>query len=470
MFEVRLYSYGPTTSIIREGIKYEIGPDEFIAAEGLGTYGGLGVREKISELLNSGKDIRKITRRMHRESTRRGHASITTSLHLQLEVLHCSRVLSLILVAPPFGSYLQESQRRIRVGEEHAIEPEGLAHPHIYRETFGKLLKTYGLLLENGIPLEDARYILPIGTATSLFISSSFENYVGLLKLCSSADDEYLPYEARRFAEKYGEIVSSIAPRLYDARMSFNNRLTTYPYPMIFKPPDPILNSIVDGAGRPDEAVIIKAVNCAGDLSVLRPLISQRHKEVIDSLNPLINVTTLEPMSLAALHQAIRHRTVPTAVESIYTAAGRAYGSIDENTVIPPSIKKDPRLLERFRQTVSESINTYHDLCGMGVKPSSACYILPQSLKIYSVRLYNGYNLIYPQGFIGTRTCSYTQWEERGIAYRIWRELEKIMPEVAGMMGEKCRYLGYCPEREWCPIITKYHTYSDQLHSQYVGK
>jgi thymidylate synthase ThyX len=469
MFEVRLYSYGPTTSI--DGDNIMIGPDEFIAAEGLGTYGGLDVKSKISELIKSGKDIRKITSRMHRESTRRGHASITTSLHLQLEVIHCSRVLSLILVAPPFGSYLQESQRRIRVDERHIIEPEGLGEELIhYRRVFKKLLKTYEALLENGIPLEDARYILPIGTSTSLFISSSFENYVGLLQLCSSSNDEFLPWEARHFMEKYGEIVSSIAPTLYAARMSFSNRLTTYPCPIIFKPHDPLMSAIVEGAGRPAEAVIIKAVNCLGDTSHLHNLLREQCKEWIDTVNPLVTVTALEPMSLAALHQAIRHRTVPTAVESIYTAAERAYTNPSENIVTPPSIKKDSKLSEIFGEAVADSLNIYHDLCGMGVKPSTACYILPQSLRIYAVRLYNGYNLIYPQGFIGTRTCSYTQWEERGIAYRIWRELEKIMPEIAGLMGEKCRYLGYCPERDWCPIITKYHTYNDRLHSLHSGK
>jgi thymidylate synthase (FAD) len=34
-------------------------------------------------------------------------------------------------------------------------------------------------------------------------------------------------------------------------------------------------------------------------------------------------------------------------------------------------------------------------------------------------------------------------------------------------MGEKCMHLGYCPEREWCPIILKYHAYSDEAHHRF---
>ncbi|MEM3096166.1 MAG: FAD-dependent thymidylate synthase, partial [Nitrososphaerota archaeon] len=176
------------------------------------------------------------------------------------------------------------------------------------------------------------------------------------------------------------------------------------------------------------------------------------------------------PMSLVAFHQAVRHRTVPTAVESIYTAADRAYQNPEENIVVPPSIKKDAGLSTIFRESVSIALECYRELLSRGVRRSTAIYIIPQALRVYSVRLYNGYNLIYPQGFIGTRTCSYTQWEERGIAYRIWRELEKSLPEIAALIGEKCRYLGYCPEREWCPIITKYHTYSDELHRLHSAK
>ncbi|GBC68452.1 Thymidylate synthase ThyX [archaeon HR01] len=465
MFRVKFYGYGPRASIAVDGKNVDVGPDEFLAAEGLGTFGGLDVEAKIGALLSSGKDLRKTTLRMHSESTRRGHASITTSLHLELEVLKCSRALSLVLVAPIFGSYLQESQRRSRVTLDDAVEPLDLGDGRqLYWKMFQKLLKTYDQLLEAGVELEDARYLLPLGTATSLFISSSFENYVGLLQLCSEKSG-YLPAEVHAFAEVYGGKIAEIAPQLYRARMSFRNRLTSYPYPLLFKPHDILLEKIVRNAGMPQEPVILNHVNLIGDL----PPFSEDLKEVLDSVNPLISATTLEPMSLVAYHQAVRHRTVPTAVESIYTAAERALKSPQENIVTPPTIKKDERLKTHYIDAVLDALNTYEELVSMGVKPSAACYILPQALRLYVVRCYNGYNLLYPQGFIGTRTCSYTQWEERGIAYKIWRELEKTYPDTARHMGEKCRYLGYCPEKDWCPIILKYHRYSDEIHKLQQG-
>jgi len=56
-------------------------------------------------------------------------------------------------------------------------------------------------------------------------------------------------------------------------------------------------------------------------------------------------------------------------------------------------------------------------------------------LRLYVARLYNGFNLLHPSGFLATRTCSYAQWEERGIAYKIMYELLKKAPSISLLWG-----------------------------------
>jgi thymidylate synthase (FAD) len=68
---------------------------------------------------------------------------------------------------------------------------------------------------------------------------------------------------------------------------------------------------------------------------------------------------------------------------------------------------------------------------------------------------------------VATRTCSKAQWEERSIAYKIWRDVEKEMPWLSKLMGEKCKHLRHCPEKDWCPIILKYMEYSDEIHKRH---
>ncbi|MEM4287452.1 MAG: FAD-dependent thymidylate synthase [Candidatus Caldarchaeum sp.] len=471
MVEVKLYSYGPKTTLNRGGVEVEIGPDVFIAAEGAGTFEGVSVEKRIAKMLDDGKDLNKIARKIHRESTRRGHASITTSLQIQMEVRECSRALSLLLVAPPFGSYLQESQRRAKVERSSFVEPVGLPSDldELFKETVKELYEGYVTLVGTGVAIEDARYILPLSTKTSLFISTSLENYIPLLQLCRDREStQYFPHEVVEFAEKFEQIARELSPVLLEARLGFRNRTATYPYPNPYKPEDSIMQSIISGNGYPEEPMVLNVFTLIENGALLEELLAAQLKELFDTVNPLATATVLEPMSLVAYHQAIRHRTVPTAVESIYSASERAVKNVERYVVVPPAVKKDERARSLFQRLASKAFETYDTFLRRGLKPSTAVLILPQALKLYVVRLYNGFNLLHPTGFIATRTCKYAQWEERGIAYKIMHDVVKAAPTLSTVIGEKCRHLRYCPEKEWCPIILKYHHYSDDLHKRYM--
>ncbi|MCS7132303.1 MAG: hypothetical protein NZ918_01085, partial [Aigarchaeota archaeon] len=98
--EVKLLSFGPSAEVERYGEKVFLDPDLLIALEGIGTTRGVNLGERFKELIEGGKDLSKLASDFHRESTRRGHSSLTTSLTLQFEVIRCSRVASLLLVSP----------------------------------------------------------------------------------------------------------------------------------------------------------------------------------------------------------------------------------------------------------------------------------------------------------------------------------------------------------------------------------
>jgi hypothetical protein len=101
MVELRLYSYGPAARVNVAEKVVEVGPDVFIAVEGVGTFEGVALEKRLAKLYSEGRDVVKMAARTHRESTRRGHASLTTSMQLMMEVSDCSRALSMLLVAPP---------------------------------------------------------------------------------------------------------------------------------------------------------------------------------------------------------------------------------------------------------------------------------------------------------------------------------------------------------------------------------
>ena len=467
--EVKLLSYGPRTKLKIDDRDFQIGPDLLIALEGIGTFRGVTLEERLQDFLRAGEDPERMAFKMHQESTRRGHASLTTSLTLQLEVNKCSRAASMLLVSPPFASYLQESQRRKRLQPNDFIIPEGIASNHVLRREFEKAVNSsyeaYSWMIEKGVELEDARYVLPLASKTSLFIASNLESLIGFILKSHENMTEYYPEELVLIGQLIEEQISSIAPMLLRARMDFKAPLPTYPYANPYKPRDPLMESIIADANYPDKPMLLGLNVHPGAMKYAESLLSD--PSMAASLNPFIYALFLEPLSLAAYHQSIRHRTVPTAVESIYSAAERALKDRRRNLITPPKIKSSESLTRRFYDTIHVMLESYRRFLDENLRPSDAVYLLPQALRIYVARMYNAFNLLWPQGYVATRTCSYAQWEEREVAYEIWRRIKEKCPDLGELMGEKCKLLGYCPERKWCPIILKYREYDDEEHKRH---
>ncbi len=462
---IRLLSYGPCSRI--NGV--EIDPDILIALEGLGTFKGVTIEERLNELQAKSKDLRDVASSMHRESTRRGHASITTSLILQFEVNPCSRASTLLLAAQTFGSYLQESQRRRQVNKDEFIIPPKINDDEklssLYYEAVDYVWRCYKSLIDRGTPLEDARYLLPISSQTSIFVTGSLESFIWLIYSSENRDERYFPIELKKLGESIKKLAMSISPLITSARLSFKPLHYVYPYPDLYKTEDKIIEEIIKRYREPDHPILIGFKVAGGIEDFVEEAL--KNPEYMNSLNPLIYASTLEPLSIAAYHQSIRHRTVPTSVESIYNAIERAGGSIEKNIITPPTIRSKEESSKIFNEAIFKLLETYSTLINEDVPPSEAIYLCPQAVRIYTVRTYNAFNLLWPQGYIGTRTCSYAQWEERMIAYSIWRSIEKVSPIIGRLMGEKCKHLGYCPEKNWCQIIKKYiPEYNDEQHKK----
>ncbi|MEM4297841.1 MAG: FAD-dependent thymidylate synthase, partial [Nitrososphaerota archaeon] len=211
-----LFSIGPA---YRQG-ELELGPDAVIALEGLGTFQGVSIHDRISDALSKGRDLSKIVAKVHRESTRRGHASLTTSAVMFWEVSNCSRLISMLLVAPVFGSYLQESQRRSPLTRERLLTPAELRSGRFearYSEVMDRCFDAYRTLCEEGVPLEDARYLVPLAAATSLYAVLSLESHIYFIRKVEEGIG-IVTKELRAFVDRFLDVARGRAPLLLDSR------------------------------------------------------------------------------------------------------------------------------------------------------------------------------------------------------------------------------------------------------------
>lgn len=144
-----------------------------------------------------------------------GHLSPFEHVSFQFSIDGVSRSLSHQLVRHRIASYSQRSQRYVREeGFDYVTPPSILRNPQAlqkFQETMASLQREYHNLLEI-VPAEDARYILPNASATSLmatFNARSLHNFFEH-RICMRAQ-----WEIRNLAEHMLALVREVAPNLF---------------------------------------------------------------------------------------------------------------------------------------------------------------------------------------------------------------------------------------------------------------
>jgi thymidylate synthase (FAD) len=145
-----------------------------------------------------------------------GHFSALEHAHFVFGVEGISRACSHQLVRHRIASYSQQSQRYVRMREVRAVVPPeieerpGLAAR--FREKLEELWGFYTQMVDEGVPAEDARYILPNACETKIVVSMNARElrHFFSLRLCRRAQ-----WEIRALGLAMLGAVSPIAPRLF---------------------------------------------------------------------------------------------------------------------------------------------------------------------------------------------------------------------------------------------------------------
>jgi thymidylate synthase (FAD) len=138
-----------------------------------------------------------------------GHTSLLEHINFTFKIEGISRACSHQLVRHRIASYSQESQRYVKIdGDNWYVVPPGMDYK-AYHSLMHIIQETYKDMIDKGIPLEDARYILPNSTKTNLVFSinaRSLDNFL-TLRTCRRAQ-----HEIRDLAFEILELVSKVCP------------------------------------------------------------------------------------------------------------------------------------------------------------------------------------------------------------------------------------------------------------------
>jgi thymidylate synthase (FAD) len=147
---------------------------------------------------------------------KREHFSVLEHASVTFQLTNMSRACSHQLVRHRIASYSQRSQRYTKIVKpEDFVIPDSITDPAIRNEftyMYGESLGMYHRLLGKGVKPEDARYILPAGTITSIIMTMNFSSLRHFFKMRLAKKAQQ---EIRSYAEEMLRQVLEIAPAVF---------------------------------------------------------------------------------------------------------------------------------------------------------------------------------------------------------------------------------------------------------------
>ncbi|OQX54289.1 MAG: hypothetical protein B5M48_01430 [Candidatus Omnitrophica bacterium 4484_213] len=175
---------------------------------------------KLCYAKSSIKDLEKITpqeeERFIEKIIKLGHLSVIEHSSFTFAIEGISRVTSHQLVRHRLASFSQQSQRYVKKRDFEYIIPPTIKKKKKLRQIFEKVIKdinnTYAELLDNGIPVEDARFLLPNACETKIIVTMNARELRHFFKLRCAKNSQW---EIREMANLMLKEVRKVAPVIF---------------------------------------------------------------------------------------------------------------------------------------------------------------------------------------------------------------------------------------------------------------
>ena len=145
-----------------------------------------------------------------------GHQSPLEHCTFTFGIEGVSRALSHQLVRHRIASYSQKSQRYVKEGQFEYITPSSIIKNQTDKMVYDDLMKhcqdAYEYFIRNGIPAEDARFVLPNACETKIIMTMNIRSLLHFFdeRCCNRAQ-----WEIRQMADTMLDICKEIAPNIF---------------------------------------------------------------------------------------------------------------------------------------------------------------------------------------------------------------------------------------------------------------
>ena len=388
--------------------------------------------------------------------TRSGHTSTVEHVFFNLAFENVSVVVEQFMIEFRLASFTVKSRRYVDFSDCGYFVPEFKDEKttELYKENMDKFFEAYTFLTENGVPKEDARFVLPYCFYSNFYCSLNGREMINVLKAMIFGRGSKIA-EIKTIGMSLLEECRKLTPGLF---IDFEEKGKSYKdeIDLGFSFPKEnsgnlcdVLSYTLDGEKNVAVTALIENYNCSNEQAqkavddknaltkVLKAVCASSRPRALESFNCTVR---FNGVSLACLTHFARHRMQSICIPNLLKASR-------ENYIIPETVKADETLLDVYVSCFERMKDFYAQMKDNGASDSELVYCVLSGNTLDFVSTLNAREL---QLFFRLRSCTRAQWEIQAYCNELLPKLRKIAPLLFINYGPSCYVNGKCPEGKFC--------------------
>lgn len=384
--------------------------------------------------------------------TRSGHTSTVEHIFFNLAFENVSVVVEQFMIEFRLASFTVKSRRYVDFADCGYFVPDFADEEtkKLYTDNMDSFFEAYSFLTENGIPKEDARFVLPYCFYSNFFCSLNGREIINVLRAMLYGRGSKIK-EIYSLGESLLAECRKLAPGLFiDFEEKNKNYRDEIDLGFSFKAEKSenlcdILSYTTDSEKNVALTALIENYNCSLEEGKKVLEDEENIKKIISSVFACDRPRALESfnctvrfngVSLACLTHFARHRMQSICIPNLIRASRESF-------IIPDTVKADPTLLDIYVSCFDRMKELYALLKSKGAKDNELVYCVLSGNTLDFVSTLNGREL---QLFFRLRSCTRAQWEIQAYCNELLPKLRKIAPLLFINYGPSCYVSGRCPE------------------------
>lgn len=406
-----------------------------------------------------------------------GHESISDHDYCVFAIENVSPIVEQIIIAERFSSFTIKSRREADFrnagfyvpdfrNKDGKIISNNNQAKKFYVDYMKSLFDNYSYFVENGIPKEDARFILPYSYYSNILMgidAHTLKNMIIKFTKTKYANIE----EVRKFGERLYEIASEKVPYIipgidaYEEKKedSVDEYLNKYIIPYEYEILDKV--KLLNHPENIDDTILISAImrryqydlelakEIYDDLVTKYPYFKDELMKKIAFEGDMQELTQVSfqyqiPISLAILTHLTRHRTHQMLIPDF----APVIDLLKYKT--PPKIRANEKLNEKYDDIYTLNRMMYDKFkYDFKVRDEDLVYFTLSGNMVNILTNIDGKALKH---ILGLRECNKAQWETRWVANGMHKELDELdsTSSFTKILGPSCETQGICNEGKEC--------------------